>query len=107
MTAYKAAMTRVRAKWYPFITYALMHVCTSVLRGLGKSVTATVAMLLGTCALRVVWLKTVFLAFPTLGVIYWSYPVSWMITGLAPFGMLLLEFRRMGKKKEDDVEITR
>ncbi len=104
LATYDAAMVRIRIKWYTFITYALMHVCSSVMRGLGKSMTATVAMLLGTCALRVVWLKTVFIAFPTLDVIYWSYPVSWVITGLALFGMLLFEFWRMEKKGK--MEIT-
>lgn len=100
MIAYDAAMVRIRIKWYTFISYALMHVCTSVMRGLGKSMTATVAMLLGTCALRVVWLKTVFVAFPTLGVIYWSYPVSWVATGAVLFVMLLFEFGKMRNRWE-------
>jgi Na+-driven multidrug efflux pump len=77
-----------------------MHICTAVMRGLGKSMTATVAMLLGTCALRVVWLETVFVAFPTLEVIYWSYPVSWVVTGVTLFGMLLFQFYKMGKQRE-------
>lgn len=100
MIAYDAAMVRIRIKWYTFITYALMHICTAVMRGLGKSMTATVAMLLGTCALRVVWLETVFVAFPTLEVIYWSYPVSWVVTGVTLFGMLLFQFYKMGKQRE-------
>ena len=99
MLAYDAAMVRIRIKWYTFILYALMHICTAVMRGLGKTMTATIATLLGTCALRVIWLKTAFVAFPTLSMIYWSYPVSWAVTGVVLFAMMMFEFSRLGKRE--------
>ena len=41
-----------------------------------------IASLLGACALRVVWLQTIFQIprFHTPEVIYWSYPFSWAVT---------------------------
>ena len=104
--AYEAALVRIRIKWYTFITYAIMHVCTAVMRGLGKSMTATIAMLLGTCALRVVWIKTVFVAIPTLSAIYWSYPVSWVVTGVVLLAMLLYQFKLFDAKSAKEAGIS-
>ena len=36
---------------------------------------------MGTCLLRVVWIYTAFEAWPTLEVIYVSYPLSWALSG--------------------------
>lgn len=66
-------------------TYALggaMDAMVGILRGLGYSVAPMIVSLLGVCALRIVWLTTVFriAAFHTVTVIYLSYPVTWFIT---------------------------
>jgi len=39
-----------------------------------------IVSLTGACLLRIVWIYTVFAATPTLEVLYWSYPVSWVLT---------------------------
>ncbi len=69
-------------------TYALcgmMDVMVGALRGLGCSVAPMIVSLLGACALRLVWIATVFQmdAFHQIETVYISYPVSWIITFLA------------------------
>jgi putative MATE family efflux protein len=69
-------------------TYALcgiMDVMVGSLRGLGYSVIPTIVSLIGACALRLLWLATVFQIdrFHVPKTIYMSYPITWTITILA------------------------
>ena len=66
-------------------TYALcgmMDVTVGGLRGIGYSVMPMLVSLIGACGLRLLWIATVFQQprFHTIEVIYWSYPLSWLIT---------------------------
>ena len=78
----------------------IMEVLVGQLRGLGYSVLPTVATLAGVCGLRIVWVYTIFVAFPTLEVLYWSYPVSWLITSLIHTGIYLAVARKMPRDNE-------
>ncbi len=62
----------------------LMDVMVGVLRGLGYSVMPMIVSLLGACGLRILWIFTVFRipAYHNMRVLYYSYPVSWIITFL-------------------------
>jgi len=98
--AFETAMTRVWHKWPAFVIFAIMNSSAGVLRGLGKSTTAAVISLVGTCLLRVVWIYTVFRALKTLNVIYLSYPISWFLTGAVFLVTVLLLLRK--KIRETD-----
>jgi Na+-driven multidrug efflux pump len=78
----------------------LMDVCSGVLRGMGKAVVSTVITLIGACLFRVVWLWTVFPLKQTLNVIFISYPISWLLTGLAGFIVIQAVLRKKLKKGE-------
>ncbi len=83
--AYQTAMLRM---WYMFPFYSLlavMEVGSGVLRGQNYSLTSTIIALLGACVFRIVWIYTVFATYPTLEIIYLSYPISWILTALAHF----------------------
>jgi len=69
-------------------TYAIcgtMEAMVGVLRGLGHSIGPMVVSLLGSCALRLVWVATVFQMNPTPEVLFFSYPATWIITGSCHF----------------------
>ena len=100
MIAYDTAMKRVLCKWTLFFTFGFMDAASAVLRGLGKSSTATVLSLIGTCLFRVVWILTVFRAFLSLEIIYLSYPISWTLTGIACVLFVSIILRRLMKKEE-------
>ena len=57
-----------------------METACGSLRGLGKTINPTVTSLLGSCALRVLWIFTVFSSVGTLQSLYVSYPISWILT---------------------------
>ena len=60
----------------------LMDVMVGQLRGIGYSVMPMIVSLTGACALRLVWIWTLFQIpqYHTLEVLYLSYPVSWAVT---------------------------
>lgn len=58
----------------------LMEMTCGSLRGLGMTVNPTATTLLGSCALRVLWIFTVFSFFRTLESLYIVYPISWILT---------------------------
>jgi len=75
-----AAMQRL---WIIGSTYwlcGLMEVFCAALRALDRSVTAMIISLGGACGLRILWIETVFRAFPSPETIYISYPITWIIT---------------------------
>lgn len=63
-----------------YFTLAFMDTGSGIMRGLGRSLTSTFVSLAGSCLLRIVWIATVFRAFPTLEIVYLSYPISWAVT---------------------------
>ena len=83
--AAETAMIRLRIMLIPYATLGFMEVGSGILRGLGRSVTSTVVSLIGSCVFRIIWISTVFKAYPTLEIIYWSYPISWTLTALTHF----------------------
>lgn len=61
----------------------LMDVFSGSMRGIGYSVLPMVVSLIGSCALRLVWVATIFRWFGTIESLYISYPISWALTSLA------------------------
>ena len=72
----------------------LMDVMSGALRGLGHSVIAMVVSMVGACGLRVVWIFTIFAMFRSLDVLFYSYPVSWVITFCAHMACFLVVKRK-------------
>ena len=66
-----------------YITWVLIEVLSAVLRGAGDAARPVIIIGLGICLLRIIWVSTVFVMHHTLFVLCMSYPVSWIVTGLA------------------------
>lgn len=59
----------------------MMEVMSGMLRGLGHSTEPMIITLIGVCAVRIVWIFTIFrFVWPTLESLYFSWPISWLIT---------------------------
>ncbi len=63
----------------------MMDVVVGSLRGLGYSIMPMIVSLVGVCALRLIWIATVFQLeeFHKIEVIYYTYPISWIVTLIA------------------------
>ncbi len=73
-------MVRLRVICSVYVLCGLMETGCGIMRGLGYSTTAMFVSLIGSCGFRVIWIYTVFAAFPTLPMLYAAIPVCWAIT---------------------------
>lgn len=68
-----------------YFIWTAICIFTGVMRGCGDAVMPVVITGLGICLFRIIWVVTVFRAFPTLFVVSISYMISWIITATAMF----------------------
>lgn len=90
---------------FTYFLCGIMEVGSGALRGIGKSFISMVVSLIGSCVLRIVWIFTVFRMLPIeptventkfrLFMLYFSYPVTWVITSAALFLMFAICFRHI------------
>lgn len=78
-----------------YFFFGLMDLTAGMLRGLGKSIGPMVITLIGICVFRIFWVMSVFNAYPTLDVLYYSYPISWIATWLVLVVYYQLEKRNI------------
>ncbi len=83
--AFNAAVKQLSYVGLTYFLCGIMEVGSGILRGLNRSVLSMVITIIGSCILRVIWLMTVFPAYPTLDIIYVCYPITWILTSLALF----------------------
>ena len=82
----------------PYFLCGIMDTLVGSLRGMGYSFMPMIVSLTGACALRIVWIMTIFQMNPTLSTLFLSYPVSWFVTALAHFICYLVVHHRFMKK---------
>ena len=58
----------------------LYEIPAGFLRGTGHAVYPAAATILGTCALRILWICTIFRTHPKLEILYVAFPLSWILT---------------------------
>ena len=87
---------RIVCRFY-FLCGMMDTICGAI-RGFGRSILPMVTSLIGACAFRIVWVLTVFAAFPYPWVLYISYPISWALTGTAHLIIFFLVYLREKKK---------
>lgn len=82
----------------PHFICGAMGVATGCMRGLGSSLAPMIITIFGTCALRVVWVYTIFTLNPTWQMLFLSYPISWLVTGVVQIiAFLYLKKRAVAK----------
>ena len=93
-----SGMVRVTYMGATYFTCGVMETCCGMVRGLGRSWLPMVVSVFGACVLRIIWIYTVFRAQHTLGILYLSYPVSWVITAAVHILCFVLIYRSMMKR---------
>ena len=66
-----------------YVMWVIMEVLSGALRGSGDAFWPMVMNLTGICGLRLIWLYTAVPLHHTVGMISMSYPITWVITGIA------------------------
>ena len=101
----ETAYTRFYVMIAPYFTLAFMEVGSGVLRGLGKSTLSTVISLMGSCVFRLLWIYLIFPLWPTLTMVYLSYPISWTLTALTHFTVSVVVRRRYMRMYPEDAPV--
>ncbi len=93
-----AGMIRLKYVCLTYFLCGIMDVFVGSLRGMGYSIMPMIVSLLGACAMRLVWIATIFQAIHTLENLYISYPISWIITLSVHFICFVIVRIKLGKK---------
>lgn len=95
-------MTRMAYIALPYFIFGLSDVTIGSLRGLGASMTPMCISILSICVFRIAWIYTIF-AIPeyhTIDVLYWSYPISWILSFIGQLIALLIVYQRSCRKNQ-------
>ena len=87
----------------PYFLLGTANVVSGALRGLSVSVSPMIISVLGICGVRIVWIYTIFglPQYHTPGCLFFSYPLSWVITLAAQLVLFVVVYRkRMETYKE-------
>ncbi len=66
-----------------YILYIPSVIYGAALRGMGRSVLPTMINIIGICGIRVLWVTMIWPLNPTLEMVYYSFPLSWVASGAA------------------------
>lgn len=84
-----------------YFTCGTMDVLVGSLRGMGKSILPMIVSLCCVCVLRIILILTVFRAAPSLQLLYWTYPISWVAATTIHFFCFVTVFRRLSRQIAD------
>lgn len=95
-----AGLVRLKIICSIYFLCGLMDVMVGVLRGLGYSTMPAIVSLMGACVLRLIWLATVFKidSWHKIETVYYSYPISWIITFSVHVLCFIVVYRKYMKK---------
>lgn len=96
----EAGMVRLVIICTIYAMLGIMDVLVGAIRGLGYSVVPMIVSIVGVCGLRLLWLATVFQIpeFHKIETVYYSYPISWLITMIVDI-ICYLCIRKIAYKK--------
>ena len=97
-----AGMVRLSIICTTYCLCGMMDAIVGSIRGMGYAVTPTIVSMLGACGLRLLWIATIFRIpeYHTPQVLFFSYPVSWLLTFLTHLVCFLIMRRKFPKTDE-------
>ena len=89
----EAGLLRLNIMGFSYCVSAFMDNTIAACRALGKTLVPTVAVILGSCLFRILWIYTVFAHFRTIPSLYLVYIFSWTITSAVQIAYFLYVWR--------------
>ena len=96
----QAGLVRLRVVAAAYALCGMMDVMVGSLRGIGYSIMPMIVSTIGACGLRILWLATIFQIpeFHNVQMVYYSYPVTWIVTFIAHVICFIWARRRISKR---------
>lgn len=92
-------MLRIPIIMLSYFTCGMMDVIVGSVRGLGYSIMPMIVSLMGACGFRILWIFTVFKKINTLPCLYYSYPISWVLTFSVHLICFIIVFKKLKPAK--------
>lgn len=83
---YGVGRARTATSFFFLLAYANGASC--ILRGAGKSLSPMIVMLISFCIFRVIFIESIIFFIPNIYVVFWAYPVSWLLSCIIFWFML-------------------
>ncbi len=99
-----AGMVRLRIFALTYFICGLMDVICGALRGMGASIVPMIVSILGVCGFRIFWIYVILPLSGELEMLYYSYPVSWILTGAVHLICTIIVMRRFPVNLELEAE---
>lgn len=96
----KIGITVMKYNTLPIFLCGLMETVMGSLRGMGYTVMTMIVSIIGSCAIRIAWVATMFQIFPNHDVLFSVYPITWTLTALAHFICFLIVYPQKRKQAE-------
>lgn len=95
-----AGMERLNIIGMTYFLCGAMEVATGALRGMGYSFVPMIISLIGVCGIRIFWIMTIFQQsrFHTVGMLFMTYPVTWIVTLAALMVMFFVMRKKLREK---------
>ena len=90
----------------PYLLCGVMDVFCGVLRGMGATLAPMLVSVMGACAFRIFWVYVILPSFGTLETLYFSYPISWILTGGIHFICYLFLLKRFPVNLQKEAEFA-
>lgn len=99
----EAGMLRLSVILITYFTCGMMDCMASAIRGMGHSVMPMIVTLVGACGLRMIYIFTFFQIprFHTFRSIFYSYPLSWVVTFLFLTASFVWVMKKIGHGDKD------
>ena len=88
----------------PYFLYGLIDLYGAFLKGMKRAFSVLIISLSGICAIRIIWILTVFEHFRTPQALYSSYTVSWIITLSVILAVFIYVFKKEAKRHPLDLQ---
>lgn len=100
-----AALERMYIIIPTYFICGVMDVLCATLRSLNRSVTSMIISLTFTCGLRILWINTVFAYFGTGTSLFFSYPVSWILSSIVHLVFIVVAVKKLLKQQREEIEL--
>jgi Na+-driven multidrug efflux pump len=77
-----------------------MECVSGALKGMGRSLISMIVSVIGSCALRILWIYTVCPFFNDIRVLYLAYPVTWTVTSVGLGVFVIKAYRELIRARD-------
>lgn len=77
-----------------YITFGFIEIYSCALRGMGDAIIPMAMTMLGICGFRILWVIFIVPLHPSMELISWNYPISWILTSI----LFIIYYRKKIKR---------